>query len=190
MAGHSVYLNGSVGRPPRLSDKDRGYSVFGFGMKGFSPQQVQDNDHTYADFEQPRFQVVQAWNNNYYRQIAATNATRSYSQKIGRVITPFRAVNNAGDILSRPNYSCNTGCQTFQSRPNLHGLKQHFGSQKIQCDNTVVPAGTCNGKYVYDSSDYSTYLKQKALQKTYNNLSNGGNEHSGSQVAWRAIRRY
>lgn len=190
MAGHSVYLYGSVGRPPRLSIDNPGFSRFGFGMKGFSPQQVQDNDHTYADFEQPRFQVVQAWNNIYNRQIAATNATRPKNQRVGRVITPFRAVNNAGDILSRPNYSCNTGCQTFQSRPNVHGLNQRFGSQKIQCDDTVVPAGTCNGKYVYDSSDYSTYLKQKALQKTYNNLSNGGNQNSGSQVAWRAIRRY
>ena len=190
MAGHSVYLYGSVGRPPRLSIENRGYSAFGFGMKGFSPQQVQDNDHTYADFEQPRLQVVQAWNNVYGRQLALTNATRPSNQRVGRVITPFRAVNNAGDILSRPNYSCNTGCQTFQSRPNLHGLKQRFGSQQTQCDDTVVPAGTCNGKYVYDSSDYSTYLKQKALQKTYNNLSNGGNQYSGSQVAWRAIRRY
>lgn len=190
MAGHSVYLYGSVGRPPRLFYGQAGYSSLGGGMRGFIPQQVQDNDNTYEDFEQPRFQIVQQWNNLYKAQIAASNKLLPNGQKIGRVITPFRAINNAGDILSRPNYSCNTGCQTFQSRPNLHGLKQRFGSQQTQCDGTVVPAGTCNGKYVYDSSDYSRYLKQKAIAKTYNNLSNGGNEHSGSQVAWRAVRRY
>jgi len=190
MAGNSVYLNGSVAEPPRLSSLDRGFSVLGFGMKGFIPQQVQDNDHTYKDFEQIRFQIVQSWNNIYKGQLALTNATRPKNQKVGCVITPFRAINNAGDILSRKNYSCNAGCQTFQSRPNLHGLKQRFGSQQLQCDGTAVPAGTCNVKYVYDSSDYSTYLKQKAIQKTYNNLTNGGNEYSGSQVAWRAIRRY
>jgi hypothetical protein len=187
MAGHSVYLHGSVGSAPRLSALDRGFSVLGYGMKGFSPQQVQDNDNTYADFEQNRFQLVQAWNNVYKGQLAASSTPK---QVYGRVITPFRAVNNAGDILSRKDYSCNTGCQTFQSRPNLHGLTQRFGSQRVQCDNTVVPAGTCNGKYVYDSSNYSTYLKQKAIARTYNNLSNGGNQSSGSQVAWRAIRRY
>lgn len=190
MAGHSVYLNGSVGNAPRLSVLDRGFSTLGYGMKGFSPQQIQDNDHTYADFEQNRFQLVQAWNNVYKGQLAATNAGRSKSQYLGRIITPFRAVNNAGDILSRKYYSCNTGCQTFQSRPNLHGLSQRFGSQQVLCDGTAVPAGTCNGKFVYDSSDYSTYLKQKAIGKTYNNLTNGGNQYSGSQVAWRAIRRY
>ena len=105
MAGHSVYLNGSVGNAPRLSVLDRGFSTLGYGMKGFSPQQIQDNDHTYADFEQNRFQLVQAWNNVYKGQLAATNAGRSKSQYLGRIITPFRAVNNAGDILSRKYYS-------------------------------------------------------------------------------------
>lgn len=187
MAGQSVSLYGSVGITPIIPMGTRGYSTLGKGLKGFIPQQVQDNDHTYADFEQNRFQVVQAWNNVYNSQLVASSTPQ---QVYGRVITPFRAVNNAGDILSRKDYSCNTGCQTFQSRPNLKGLKQRFGSQQVQCDNTVVPAGTCNGKYVYDSSNYSTYLKQKAIARTYNNLSYGGNQSNGSQVAWRAIRRY
>ena len=190
MAGNSAYLYGSVGFTPIIPMGTRGYSSLGKGLKGFIPQQVQDNDHTYAEFEQNRYQVVQAWNNQYQNQIAASNAYLPANLKIQRVITPFRAVNNAGDILSRKYYSCNSGCQTFQSRPNLKGLKQRFGSQQVQCDDTQVPAGTCNGKFVYDSSDYSTYLKQKAIVKTYNNLSNGGNQSNGNQVAWRAVRRY
>ena len=47
-----------------------------------------------------------------------------------------------------------------------------------------------NGKYVYDSSDYITYLKQKAVNKNYNDLSNGGDDFKASQSAQRAIRRY
>ena len=188
MAGQSVSLYGSVGITPIINMNGRGYSRLGGGLKGFIPQQVQDTDVTYTDFEQNRFQVVQAWNNSYKAQIASTNAVSPYP--VGRVVTPFRAVNNAGDILSRKYYSCNTGCQTFQSRPGLYGLKGAFGSQQVQCDGTDIPAGTCNGKYVYDSSDYATYLKQQAIGKLYNKLSYGGNRYSGSQVAYRAIRRY
>jgi hypothetical protein len=58
------------------------------------------------------------------------------------------------------------------------------------CDGTGVPPASCNVKYVYDSSDYTTYLKQKALAKTYNNLSYGGDQYNASQSSWRAIRRY
>jgi hypothetical protein len=187
MAGQGVFFGPSASSTI-ITMNLPGFSTLGGGIKGFIPQQVQDNDATYEDFEQNRFQIVQAWNNVYQSQLAASPAVNN--QPIGRVITPFRAVNNAGDILSRKYYSCNSGCQTFQSRPNLHGLKQRFGSQLVQCDNTLVPAGTCNGKYVYDSSDYSTYLKQKALAKTYNNLSYGGDQYNASQSSWRAIRRY
>jgi len=180
MTSQQKFLSGFMNLP--------GYSTLGRGFKGISPQQVQDNDKSYREYGQNRAQVVESWNNVYKAQIAATNKYKK--QNIGRVITPFRAVNNAGDILSRQYYSCNTGCQTFQSRPNMHGLSQRFGSQTLHCDGTLVPAGTCNVKYVYDSSNYSTYLKQQAILKTYNNLSNGGNEYNGSQVSWRAIRRY
>ena len=97
---------------------------------------------------------------------------------------------NAGDLLSRPNYSCGGPCQTFQSRPGLFGLKGHFGHIQSQCDGTGIPPSSCNVKYVYDSSDYIRYAKEKAINKNYNDASFGGNKYSGSQSAWRAIRRY
>ena len=53
-----------------------------------------------------------------------------------------------------------------------------------------VPASACNVKYVYDSSDYITYLKQNAVNKNYNDLKYGGDENSSSQSVVRAIRRY
>ncbi len=80
--------------------------------------------------------------------------------------------------------------QSFQSRPGLHGLRGRFGAIKSLCDGSGIPPSSCNVKYVYDASDYVTYLKQKAVNKNYNDYSNAGNNNSGSQSAWRAIRRY
>ena len=53
-----------------------------------------------------------------------------------------------------------------------------------------IPAAACNVKFVYDSSDYVTYLKQKAVNKNYNDLTYGGDQSKSSQSAIRAIRRY
>ena len=89
-----------------------------------------------------------------------------------RIITPFRAVNNAGDVLSRQNFSCGGTCQSFQSRPGLSGLRHRFGSNTDSCIpsavysslqlNSVVPASACNVKFVYDGSDYTTYWEMPA----------------------------
>ena len=178
-----TYLHGSTGIVPNpLAMNLFGYSPLGHGLKGFIPQAIQTTDQKYVDVEQQRFQLVQAWNTSYNAQLKAS--------KLNRVITPFRAVNNSGDILSRKYYSCGGPCQTFQSRPNLKGLRKGFGGVQSHCDGTAVPAAACNTKYVYDSSDYSTYLKQKAIGKNFNDLSFGGDDYNASQVASKAIRRY
>jgi len=154
----------------------------GGGIKGVMPPATIGVDKDYVDYEQIRFSLTQAWNTNYNYQLIVAN------KKLAQ--TPFRAVNNSGDLLSRKSYSCGGSCQSFQSRPGLRGLKGAFGSIKSSCDGTDIPPASCNTKYVYDSSDYVTYLKQKAINKNYNDISNGGNLNSGSQVAFRAVRRY
>jgi hypothetical protein len=159
-----------------------GTSPLGGGIKGFMPRAVVTTDDDYADFEQQRFQLVQAWNTNYPQQLAQAHK--------GRVITPFRAVNNAGDLLSRPYYSCGGPCQTVQSVPNVYGLKQRLGGIQNLCDGTNVPPAACNTRFVYDSSDYSTFLKQQAMAKNYNDASFGGDNYKASQSAIRAVRRY
>ena len=161
-------LKGLGGRPIR-----------GGGIRGYIAPQVGDtgNDHAYA---QTRFTLRDAWNTNYVKE----------GSNYKRVITPFRAVTNSGDILSRKYYSCGGPNQTFQSRPGLNGLRGRFGAIQSRCDDSGIPAAACNVKYVYDSSDYVTYLKQRAVNRNYNDYSNGGDEHSGSQSAYRAIRRY
>jgi hypothetical protein len=143
------------------------------------------------DFDTLRFTLREAWNTTYPSQLKAANKKS--------IITPFRAVTNSGDLLSRDNYSCGGTCQTYQSRPGLSGLKQRFGSISNACSGTFysnyqiapsVPSATCNVKFVYDSSDYTTYLKQKALNKNYNDVTFAGNGSSAAQSAIRASHRY
>jgi hypothetical protein len=157
------------------------------------PQTTQNVDKRYPEYEQIRFTLKNAWNTTYPSQLKRNNLTKT-------ITTPFRAVNNAGDLLSRENFSCGGSCQTPQSRPGLRGLRLRFGATSISCTpsaaynslqlNTNIPSATCNVKYVYDSSDYVSYLKQRAVAKNYNDLSYGGDEYKSSQSAWRAIRRY
>ena len=150
--------------------------VSGGGIKGIMPRPVvnHENDNSFA---KTRFELREAWNTNYIRQV-------------NKSVTPFRAINNAGDTLSRVNYSCGGSCQSYQSRPNMKGLSQRFGSIHSICDNSGVPPAACNVKYVYDSSDYIKFARQRAENKTYNDLNFGGDNSSAAQHAIRSIRRY
>jgi hypothetical protein len=189
----------SVGFTNPIGGSNIAFSIFaksagpGGAIQGWMPQTTQNVDKRYPEYEQIRFTLKEAWNTTYPSQLRRNNLKQS-------ITTPFRAVNNAGDLLSRENYSCGGSCQTFQSRPGLNGLKQRFGSTQSSCVPSAVynslqlitniPSATCNVKYVYDSSDYTTYLKQKAVNKNYNDFSNGGDDYKSSQSAQRAIRRY
>ena len=165
----------------------------GKGIRGWMPQATYNTEKRYQEYEQIRFTLKNAWNTNYQGQLRRDGLSKS-------ITTPFRAVNNAGDLLSRDNYSCGGSCQSFQSRPGLSGLKNHFGSVSDSCTPSAaynslqliknIPPAACNVKYVYDSSDYITYLKQKAVVKNYNDLTYGGDDYNASQSAKRAIRRY
>jgi hypothetical protein len=165
----------------------------GGAINGYMPQQTQNVDKRYPEFEQIRFTLKNGWNTLYRSQLRRDNIPKP-------ITTPFRAVNNAGDLLSRLNYSCGGTCQSFQSRPGLKGLRQRFGAIQKTCIpsaiynnlqlNDNIPASACNVRYVYDSSDYITYLKQRAVAHNYNDLTYGGDQSRSSQSAIRAIRRY
>jgi hypothetical protein len=153
------------------------------------PQPIVDHDNSH-EFSKTRFYLREAWN-------TSSTSGSSYPK---RIIGPFRAVNNAGDILSRQDYSCGGTCQTYQSRPGLRGLRGRFGSISNACTpsvlyssnqiNIAVPPSACNGKFVYDGSDYINFKKNQAINRNYNDRSFGGNEYSASQSAMRAVRRY
>jgi hypothetical protein len=177
-----------IGRPIYVKNNSNNRIEIGGGIKGRMPQPIVDHDNT-DQFARTRFTLRDAWNTTSY-------SGSSYKNKI---ISSFRAVNNAGDLLCRQNYSVGGSCQTPQSRPGQHGLRQRFGASNNVAPSVVwsslqinpsVPPSTCNVKYVYDCSDFTRYSKNKAINQNYNDLSFGGNQNSGSQVAWRASRRY
>lgn len=189
----------SVGFQNPISGSYGAFNIFvkapqnpGGAIRGYMPNPIEKVNREYPEFEHIRFTLKQAWNTRYPSQLKAANKKA--------IITPFRAVNNAGDLLSRDYYSCGGPTQSFQSRPGLNGLRGHLGSISNSCVpgvvystyqlDTRIPAAACNTKYVYDSSDYVTYLKQKAINKNYNDLSYAGNDNNSSQSAYRAIRRY
>ena len=193
-------MSTSVGYSSAFNGSNVAFAIFaknpknaGGAINGWMPQTTQNVDKRFTEFEQIRFTLKNAWNTTYPSQLKRNNLKQT-------ITTPFRAVNNAGDILSRENYSCGGSCQSFQSRPGLSGLKQRFGSVSDSCTpstayNTLqliknIPAASCNVKYVYDSSDYVTYLKQRAVNKNYNDYTFGGDQSNASQSAKRAIRRY
>jgi hypothetical protein len=126
-------------------------------INGISPKQTLTN---YKDGEQSldRGVLRRGWN-----QLNAIGTINGYK----RVITPFRAVNNLGDFLARPNYVCGGPNQVNASKP---GWKGHIGSIISSCDGTGVEGASCNPKFVSDSSDYVRFRKLRAMNKNYNDI--------------------
>jgi len=154
-------------------------------IRGFIPTQLQTSERDY-ETEQIRVNLRQAWNTKYNTQLLEAGKRPA--------VGPFRAVNNAGDLLGRKYYSCGGSNQVSQKRAGLYGLKGPMGTNKSACDGTGVPASTCNTKYVYDSSDYIRFRKQSAVSNNYTSKKNdttyGGDQSNGSYVALRAVKRY
>jgi len=130
-------------------------NVLGGPYNGYSGKQTvtsyRDGEHTTA-----RRILRSGWNTAY--------ATGQVNGK-DRVITPFRAVNNLGDFLSRKNYVCGGPNQVNASKP---GMKGRIGSIISACDGSGVEASSCNPKFVSDSSDYIKFKKQVAMNRNYN----------------------
>ncbi len=146
-------------------------------FNGYSPQQTLTN---FKDSEQIQIRKIlrDSWNN--------TNA-KSTVMGYGRITTPFRAVNNLGDYLGRINYSCGGSNQINLSHV-IH--KGDISSLPKKCDGTGVAESNCNVRFVADSSDYITFKRQQAALRTYNDLSNGGDQSNASYVPlMRVVRR-
>ena len=128
-------------------------------INGISPKQTLTN---YKDGEQSldRGVLRRGWNQ--------LNAIGEINNK-KRVITPFRAVNNLGDFLARPNYVCGGPNQVNASKP---GWKGHIGSIISSCDNSGVEGASCNPRFVSDSSDYVRFRKLRAMNKNDNDIKN------------------
>lgn len=147
-------------------------SNLGGPFRGFSSKQTITNYKT-TELVNARSVLRDAWNTPY--------ATGTYNGN-NRVITPFRAVNNSGDFLSRKNYSSGGPTPTNASRP---GYGRLIGRMWANTDTTGVPASSCNVKYVADSSEYSKFRRQQANNRNYNDLSQGGYQNSSYDALMR-----
>jgi hypothetical protein len=146
-------------------------STLGGGpYNGWSPKQTCLN-YKSSENIMARKIVVKSWNTQY--------ASGVFNGK-SRIITPFRAVNNLGDFLSRKNYICG-GPNTVT--PDRYKRKNNIGSVAKACDNSGVPASTCNPKFVPDSSDYVRFKKLRAVNQLYNDQKFGGDKNNASQQA-------
>jgi hypothetical protein len=145
--------------------KQTGTSNLGGPFTGFSSKQTMTNYKT-SELVGTRKVLRMGWNTAY-----ATGTVNDQA----RVITPFRAVNNSGDFLSRKNYSSGGPNPTNASRP---GYSRKIGSIWTNTDATGIPASSCNVKFVADSSEYIKFKKQQANNRNYNDLSQGGYNNS------------
>lgn len=72
----------------------------------------------------------------------------------------FRATQNAGDVKHRHNYAA--------KGPNqLSSLSFSYVSGKdgIQGSNETIPVSATNVKYVYDSSNFTRYAREKSMNR-------------------------
>jgi len=162
-------MSGLVYTVPTYANRPTSSAVLGGPYKGYSPIQT-INCFNNSDQVMTRKILSKSWNGN-----GATGKYYNYN----RVVTPFRAVNNLGDFLSRKNYSCNGPNQVNANKP---GMKSRIGSMISKCDGTGVAASSCNTAFVSDSSDYTTYKKQRAINQNFNDLKQGGDQSNGSYV--------
>ena len=115
----------------------------------------------------PKFGPVEGGNDramgrNILREVWNTN----YECHSGRAIGGFRAVMNAGDYLSRVNSACG-GPNQVTSRPGMMVMSTKDGVVGGPCDSSKPPIASTNVKYVYDSSDFIRYRKEKSMNEGY-----------------------
>ena len=164
-------MAGLVYTQPSYAGRPTSFKVLGGPYNGYSTVQTINAYNNSSDV-MTRKVLRKSWNTPY-----ATGVINGKK----RVATPFRAINNLGDFLDRQNYVCGGSNQV---NANKHGWKGHIGSIVSQCDGTGVPASVCNPRFVPDSSDYTTYKKQRAMNRNYNDLKQGGDENKSEQTSF------
>jgi len=152
-------------------------SPLGGGIQGIAPKQTITN-YKGGDQVISRKIVVKSWNTPY-----ATGIVNGRT----RVVTPFRAVTNSGDFLARVEYTCGGPNPTNADKP---GWKSRIRNMLSNCDGSGVPASSCNVKFVADSSDYSRFKKNRAINQVYNDSSFGGDQSHASYAPLMGVRRF
>ena len=188
--GYSSAFSGVTKNPNSFVSPNSQPSPLGGGYKGYSPALLGGGANTHGgsgmeggnERSMDRLSLRQAWNGQY-----ASGLVNGHKP----VCTPFRRVNNAGDYLGRQNYVSGGSDQVQGSvrSSSVGSWKMFAGHVQATNDGTGIPSSTCNVKYVYDGSDYTTFKKKQAINRTYNDKSFGGDQSNASQSAWRRVRR-
>lgn len=132
-------------------------------INGISPQQT-INNYKGSEEAMIRKTIRNSWNNSY-----ASGQVNGHKRAIGE----FKAISNIGDFLSREDYRC--GYIPTAIQPSNTSWRGRIGSIIKNCDDTGVPCSNSNTRFVPDSSAYTTFRKQRAFNRNYNDVSNGGN---------------
>ena len=165
-----ICFTGPSGIAPKLIGGG-GNSDSGSGMEGGSTR------------ERTRFVLRDAWN-------GAASCGKVNGVKVAA--TPFRAVNNAGDLLNRQYYTSGGSNQVKTGRIRSSANQSANvlgGSIFVQPNPSGVPSASTNVKYVYDGSDYTKFKKQQAVNRNYNDYSFGGAGGSNTFIALNRVRR-
>jgi len=136
-------------------------ATLGNGLQGISPKQTVNTSKNSQDVMTRKI-VIKSWNNSY--------ASGTVNGKT-RISSPFTAVYNISDFLCRKNYVCNVPNPIQETRQRL---KSNMGSVISNCDSTGIPCSNTNTKYVSDSSLYTRYKHQVAVNRNYNDVTNVG----------------
>jgi hypothetical protein len=111
-----------------------------------------------------------------------------------RAMGNFRLAYNAGDPLSRVNFSSGgPNMITTTGRPKLYLANNRDGGQR---GNPSDPdAASTNVKYVYDSSLFTRFLREQSINYGYAGLGvnlnadySAGGANNGANVAFRMVR--
>jgi hypothetical protein len=120
------------------------------------------------------------------RKVWNGNAAIGNMNGFNRRVTPFRAVMNSGDFLSRTNYICGGPAPVNNTRASA-ARQLGLGGIISACDSTNIPSASCNVKFVSASSDYTKFRRQRACNQNYNDLKFGGYNNSAYVPALAAV---
>jgi hypothetical protein len=104
-------------------------------------------------------------------------------------ITPFRRYFNAGDTAGTVNSVTSSllGRPPNQVGSNSMVSRLHTNYGGVKSDGEAFFTG--NPKYVYDSSNYVRFKKLQAVNRNYNDSSNGGENGTTIKQALTRVRR-
>lgn len=107
----------------------------------------------YTDRAKTNQILTRAWNTELYTQTPSVNISNG----------TFRVTQNAGDPLSRVNYRC--GGPNQLSSLIFTSNRMDKDGVPSSCDTSGIPPSSCNVKYVYDSSDFTRFVKEQSINQ-------------------------